>query len=296
MVLGWVFAAIVTLVCLVIALLLGYAIFRKRESAQPGAVGADTGGVRAVLLGTLISTFILFAMALYALVVLNQTAHPSRPARLVVTVTGYDWWWRASYPATQSSAAFVTANEIHIPVGQPVELKLESADVIHAFWVPLLAGKTQMIPGETNQQWLEADRAGSYLGQCTQFCGAGHARMAVMVVADAPADFERWRNAQARPAMAPAAGLATQGLSLFERQCGGCHAVQGSAANGDHAPDLTHLMSRRKIAAGMLDNTPANLLAWIEHAQQIKLGSRMPDFSFTNEQQQQLMAYLEQLQ
>jgi cytochrome c oxidase subunit 2 len=204
MVLGWVFAAIVTLVCLVIALLLGYAIFRKRESAQPGAVGADTGGVRAVLLGTLISTFILFAMALYALVVLNQTAHPSRPARLVVTVTGYDWWWRASYPATQSSAAFVTANEIHIPVGQPVELKLESADVIHAFWVPLLAGKTQMIPGETNQQWLEADRAGSYLGQCTQFCGAGHARMAVMVVADAPADFERWRNAQAKPAMAPA--------------------------------------------------------------------------------------------
>jgi cytochrome c oxidase subunit 2 len=214
-----------------------------------------------------------------------------------VTVTGYDWWWRIEYEHEDPERAVTTANELHIPVGQPVLVKLKSADVIHAFWVPLLAGKTQMIPGLINQQWIQADSPGIYTGQCAQFCGAGHAHMNFEVVAESAEDFEKWRNIQRRAASSPSGGGATidSGQKLFMDRCAGCHAIRGTDASGQHGPDLTHLNSRRRIAAGLLPNTPEDLMNWIVNAQQLKPGSRMPSMALSETEKLALSTYLSTL-
>jgi len=301
--LGWVFAACVSLVCLIVTGLLAYAIWRRRgdpgsEQGGDGRFAGDlvhsgSNGLRAVAVGAAISTLVLFALAAYSLVVLGQVGTPPRPPQLTLTVTGYDWWWRVDYDDGAPGRGFATANEIHIPVGVPVRLRLDSADVIHAFWVPQLAGKTQMIPGVSNEQWLQADAPGIYEGQCTQFCGAQHAHMALEVVAQSPADFARWRVAQGRAAL-PAAGAAA-GQAVFLERCGGCHTVRGTGATGVHGPDLTHLGARRMIGAGLLTNTPAHLLDWIAHVQTYKPGARMPDMALSADEGASLGAFLQTL-
>ena len=185
----------------------------------------------------------------------------------------------------------VTANEIHIPAGQPVLVRLESNDVIHSFWVPALAGKTDTIPGRINLTWLQADRPGTYRGQCTEFCGMQHAHMAFAVVADPPAVFARWRAAQALPAVMPV-GEAAVGQHVFMGHCAGCHAVGGSAAHGRKGPDLTHLMSRTMIAAGLLDNNVNTLSGWISDPQALKPGARMPPTWLSGPQLHAVVAYL----
>lgn len=305
--LGWVLAACVSLVCLIVAGLLAYAIWRRRsaganadtaDAAQPSRrdlVHSSGNGLRAVAIGTGISTLLLFALAAYSLVVLGQVGAPPRTPPLTLTVTGYDWWWRIDYDDGPEGKGFVTANEIHIPVGLPVRLRLASADVIHAFWVPQLAGKTQMIPGVRNEQWLQADAPGIYRGQCTQFCGVQHAHMAMEVVAQSPADYARWRAAQGSEVAAPAAGAALAGRTLFVQRCGGCHAVRGTQALGEHGPDLTHLGARRLIGAGLLSNTPAHLLDWVAHVQKYKPGARMPDMALNAGEAASLGAFLSTL-
>jgi cytochrome c oxidase subunit 2 len=189
----------------------------------------------------------------------------------------------------------VTANEIHIPVGEPVKIVLKSADVIHAFWVPQLAGKTQTIPGQINEQWIQADTPGVYRGQCSQFCGAQHAHMAFEVVAQDRAGFDAWRRAEALPAAPIAADantLASNGRKLFLDRCAGCHTVRGTDAHGAQAPDLTHLDSRRLIAAGVMTNTPEHQLDWIAHAQRIKPDSLMPGIALTADEAAALSTYL----
>jgi cytochrome c oxidase subunit 2 len=303
MYLGWIFATIATVVCLIIALLLAMAIFRRRpllKNAIDGhdkhslydAPGSDDVGMRWILIGTGISICALLGMAVYALVTLNNAANPPSPAALTITVTGYDWWWKIEYDNGDPARRIVTANEIHIPVGLPILLKLNSADVIHAFWVPLLAGKTQLIPGLTNQQWLQADVAGVYRGQCTQYCGVQHAHMAVEVVAQPMADFHAWQSAQRMPAKLSSDPVAVAGQKLFSERCAACHTVRGIEASGAHAPDLTHLLSRRQIAAGLLTNTPEHLLDWVIHAQQLKPGSRMPNITLAPVEAVQLLAFL----
>lgn len=306
--LGWIFAAICILVCVVIAGLLLYAALRARPAVMTDANVAPAGvmgpvarsggnsGLRAVAVGTGISTLILVAMTIYALVVLERTAHPAAPVALTVDVTGFDWWWRVDYGDGDAVQGFVTANEIHIPVGVPVRLRLASADVIHAFWVPLLAGKTQMIPGLVNEQWLQADKPGVYRGQCTQYCGVQHAHMAFEVVAQARPAFDAWLAAQRRPVHAVSqtdigATLPT-GRKLFMERCAGCHTVRGSEAVGPNGPDLTHLNSRRQIAAGLMSNTPAHLIDWITHAQELKPGARMPSMPLSTAESGALSAYL----
>lgn len=209
-------------------------------------------------------------------------------------MTAQDWWWAVRYPDDANGRGFVTANEIHIPVGQPVAIELKSADVIHAFWVPQLAGKTQTIPGQTNRQWLQADRPGIYRGQCSQYCGAQHAHMAFEVVAEPPAAFHAWLAAQRQPAPAPAAGAGAErrGQRVFAARCAGCHAVRGTDAAGDAGPDLTHVGTRRLLAAGTLDNTPDNLRRWIAHAQQVKPQSLMPSIALAPRDADDLAAYL----
>lgn len=290
LVLDWVFAGICLAVCILVAGLLLIAVLRRRAPG-PGLVTGGNG-LRWVAIGTGASTAILLGMTIYALLVLEHVATPPRQPDLAITVTGYDWWWRIMYDDPDPAKRFETANEIHIPVGMPVRVNLESADVIHAFWAPLLAGKMQMIPGLTNRTWIAADRPGVYRGQCTQYCGAQHAHMAFEVVAQSPADFAAWRAAQIKPAVA----ASTRGQAIFLANCAGCHAVRGSGGEGGHAPDLTHLASRRMIAAGLLTNTPAHVMDWIAHVQDLKPGARMPPFVFSADDQAALSTYLQGLQ
>lgn len=295
MVLGWVFAAVAVAVSTIIAVLLVAAIVRRRTRADAAALGPEGGGMRWIYVGTGLSVLALFAMLVYMLVTLQSVAAPPRAAALTVAVTAYDWWWKIDYPPApgeNGAPAFATANEIHIPVGEPVRIELRSADVIHTFWAPQLAGKTQAIPGQTNTQWMQADAPGVYRGQCSQFCGAQHAHMAFEVIAQPRAEFDAWRAAQARDASAPSDVSARAGQRIFRDRCAGCHTVRGGDAAGVQGPDLTHLRSRRLIAAGTLENTASNQLDWIEHAQRIKPDSLMPGIALDAHDAAALSAYL----
>ncbi|AXF25591.1 cytochrome c oxidase subunit II [Burkholderia pyrrocinia] len=289
-VLGWALLALCAFVCIAIAVLLLVALFRRRPPA-----GGQRDGLMFVAVGSAISIVLLFGVLVYMLRVLGAVASPPRPPALTIVVTAYDWWWAARYPDNADSAGgatFVTANELHIPVGEPVAIELKSADVIHAFWVPQLAGKTQTIPGQTNRQWLQADRPGVYRGQCSQYCGAQHAHMAFEVVAEPPDAFRAWLAAQRQPAPAAATGTERRGQRVFAARCAGCHAVRGTDATGDAGPDLTHVGTRRLLAAGTLDNTPDNLRRWIAHAQQIKPQTLMPSIALAPRDADDLAAYL----
>jgi cytochrome c oxidase subunit 2 len=221
----------------------------------------------------------------------NISAPPKAPA-FTIAVTGHQWWWAFRYDNPPGGETFTTANEIHIPVGVPVHLALTTADVIHSFWVPALGGKTDLIPGRTNDMWLEADRPGIYRGQCSEYCGVQHAQMALRVIADTPADFAAWLRDQAADAPTPATDRDRSGLAGFEQRCGACHALRGTAAGGIVGPDLSHLMSRTTLAAGMIANTPANLGGWIADPQHIKPGCKMPNLPLSGAELDAITAYL----
>jgi cytochrome c oxidase subunit 2 len=187
---------------------------------------------------------------------------------------------------------FDTANEIHIPVDVPVRLKLLSEDVIHSFWVPAIGGKTDMIPGQTNVTWIEATRVGTYRGVCAEFCGLQHARMAFVLVAKSAEDFAAWWDAQLLPAPEPTTDLIQEGLNTFTLRCGACHAVRGTRAGGKLGPDLSHLMSRKTLAAGTLPNVIEHLSDWIADPQSIKPGNPMPEVDLSARELNAIVAYL----
>jgi cytochrome c oxidase subunit 2 len=201
------------------------------------------------------------------------------PGALVVAVKAHMWWWEVRYRDPATGADVFGANEIRIPAGRPVYLALSSADVIHSFWVPPLAGKMDMVPGRLQHLLLSADRPGTWRGQCAEFCGEQHARMALHVVALEPAAFDAWLAAQARPAAAPASPRQDLGRQAFlANRCDACHAVRGVGAESRLGPDLTHVGSRLQLAAGTVDNTPEGRAQWIAHVQQLKTGARMPSY------------------
>jgi len=213
------------------------------------------------------------------------------PGALVVAVTGQLWWWDVRYRDPATGAEIRTANEIRIPVGRPVYLALDSADVIHSFWVPQLAGKLDMIPGRLQHLLLSAERPGTYRGQCAEYCGEQHARMALHVVALPPAEFEAWLAAQARPAAAPATARQEAGRQVFlANRCDACHAVRGVGADSRLGPDLTHLGSRLHVAAGTLPNTAEGRREWIAHVQRLKSGARMPSYDRLEGEQLEVLA------
>jgi cytochrome c oxidase subunit 2 len=220
------------------------------------------------------------------------------PAKTIMTlkVTASQWWWAVQYDSAQPAQIFSVANEIHIPVGQPIRVELSSPDVIHSFWIPQLGGKMDVIPGQSNVTWLQADQPGVYRGQCGEFCGAQHAHMAMRVVADAPPIFAAWKAGQLRAAVPPATPAAQAGQQAFRAHCAACHAIRGANAGGILGPDLTHLMSRQTIAAGLLTNTPGNLSAWIADSQSLKPGTRMPGMVLPARELTAIVAYLETLQ
>lgn len=214
---------------------------------------------------------------------------------LHVEVTARQWWWSLHYDDPTPDRAFTTANELHIPVGRPVILSLKSDDVIHSFWVPNLAGKKDLIPGHTATLHLRADRAGTYRGQCAEFCGMQHAFMAFLVVAEPPEKFESWAQAQRAPAAEPV-GVAQRGRELFlSGPCMLCHAIQGTTAGARKGPDLTHVAGRATLAAGTIPNTRSHLAAWILDPQKIKPGVNMPAHPLAAPDLEALLAYLESL-
>lgn len=201
------------------------------------------------------------------------------PGALVVAVTGHLWWWDVRYRDPTTGAEVRTANEIRIPAGRPVVLALDSADVIHSFWVPQLAGKMDMVPGRLQHLLLSAERPGIYRGQCAEFCGEQHARMALHVVAMESAQFDAWLVAQAAPARAPATPRQEAGRQAFlANRCDACHVVRGVTADTRLGPELTHVASRGQIAAGTLANTAEGRRAWIAQVQRVKRGARMPSY------------------
>jgi cytochrome c oxidase subunit 2 len=195
---------------------------------------------------------------------------------LVIEVSARQFWWELRYRQGDTGQAVTTANELHVPVGRTVEIRLHSTDVIHSFWVPALQGKLDAVPGKTNVTWIRAERAGSFPGQCAEYCGMQHALMRLLVVAQPGAEFGRWLQDQARPAP-PADERTRRGADVFLVHCARCHAVRGTPAFfGLGGPDLTHVASRRTLAAGTFPNVQGTLAGWIADPQTLKPGNRMP--------------------
>jgi cytochrome c oxidase subunit 2 len=218
------------------------------------------------------------------------------PDAIQVTVVGHQFWWEYRYP----QYGFVTANELHLPVSDakqptPTFLTLLSADTDHSFWVPRLAGKTDLILNRTNHMWIDPHEAGVYLGQCAQYCGTQHAKILLRVYVEPRADFDRWVQSQRQPVPPtnPEDTSAAEGWRVFATTaCINCHAVAGTEAHGRFGPDLTHLMSRRTLASGAVANTPGNLRLWIQSPEAVKPGSLMPAMNLTGEELDRVTAYL----
>jgi cytochrome c oxidase subunit 2 len=214
-------------------------------------------------------------------------------ADLELRVTGYRWWWEIEYV----EGGFVTANEFHVPVDHPVTAELTSEDVIHSFWVPQMGGKLDMIPGRVNRTYFVPVTVGRYVGECSEFCGHQHGNMRFLLFVDTPEDFADWSDRQAEPAREPAGELAVAGAEYIAASpCAGCHAIRGTALQGQVGPDLTHFGSRESIAALTLLNTPENLRAWLRDPQAVKPENLMPTVPLTEPQLDQLVAYLGGLQ
>jgi cytochrome c oxidase subunit 2 len=239
-----------------------------------------------------VSTVVLIAYVGWTIVTMDGIARPPSAAAFTIDVVAHQWWWEFRYDDPAGGRSFTTANEVHVPVGRPVQFTLRTSDVIHSFWVPALGGKTDIIPGRTNRMWLQADKPGIYQGQCSEYCGLQHAQMALRVIADTPDDFAVWRQNQLTDAASPMSAAARLGLVRFEQRCVKCHSVRGIPAGDATGPDLSHLMSRTTIAAGVLANTPANLSGWIADPQGIKPGAKMPAVPLSGPELTAIQAYL----
>lgn len=231
--------------------------------------------------GVLFPAVVLSALLAYATVRSGPLAGTQRArGDMVVGVTARMWWWEVRYREPASGREMVLANEVRLPVGRAVSFGLSTADVIHSFWVPQLAGKVDMVPGRVHQLRVRVDEAGSFRGQCAEYCGEQHARMALQVVAMPPDEFDRWLLAQSRPAQPPTSDLARRGRQVFEQQrCNACHAVRGLFEAGPgQGPDLTHVGSRLALGAGTLPMRHEHLVRWVGDVQAVKPGARMPSF------------------
>jgi cytochrome c oxidase subunit 2 len=297
--LSWLVLGITGAIFLLVAGLLVYVLLRFRmgaggEGSEPAQVyGSERIELAWTLVPLLIVVVLFLTTARYIFAI--ELATPKASA-LEVTIVGHQWWWEIRYPAL----GIVTANELHLPLSlpagtSPTFLTLQSADVIHSFWVPQLAGKLDLIPNKTNRLWLDPRRPGRYVGQCAQFCGVQHAGMLLRVVVHAKPEFDAWVAAQRSPAVDDPSKR--RGRELFESvACVSCHTVRGTRANGVFGPDLTHLMSRTTIGSGITDNTLEHLRAWVDDPNQLKPGVLMPAMALSREDLDQVVAYLITLQ
>ena len=279
--------------------------FRRREGdGDPEQVH---GHSKLEIAWTIAPTLLLAAIAVPSVLTIFDNANsplPPADGGLLVEVTGHQWWFEFEYPEYE----IATANELHIPVGEPINFALDSVDVIHSFWVPKLAGKVDMIPNNDNTMWFQAREPGEYLGQCAEFCGVSHADMRVKVIAHTRDDFDAWVAAQQAPAVEPTDPLAQAGKEIFfstEAGCRGCHTIDGTNARGQIGPNLTHFASRGEFAGGTLENSQHNLRAWLEDPENMKPANKMgrdavvyndPNRALTEPEISALIAYLRALQ
>jgi cytochrome c oxidase subunit 2 len=300
--LGWwligasvvVIAVVATLVLIIVVRAVG----RNRDADPAGRPVIRSGGALrwVVIGGIIVPAVILVGTLVFSTGTLKAVTTPPSDPAATVRVIGHRWWWEFIYTDPDASKTVVTANELHVPVGRPVRLELSTADVIHSFWVPQLAGKTDLIPGQTNHAWIEADTAGIYRGQCTEYCGMQHANMAVYAIAESPQEFAAWLARQRDSATAPSDPEARSGLAVFQKSaCATCHAIRGTDALGAVGPDLTHLESRLTLGAGVLEHTRGNMMGWITNSQAIKPGNDMPPMPLPPDELHALVAYLETL-
>jgi cytochrome c oxidase subunit II len=287
--------AITAAIFAVVFSLLAYSVakFRKRANDDGREPAQVYGSNQIELAWTVIPILIVLVLFLATARVIRSIQDAPQPAgAIVVTAIGHQFWWEFRYPAL----GLVTANELHVPVSNPANsaptfLTLLSADTDHSFWVPRLAGKTDLIPNHPNRTWVDPEETGLYLGQCAQYCGIEHAKMLLRVYVDSPEQFKQWVEEQKKPAVSNDA--VAEGRRIFETTaCVNCHAISGTIANGRFGPDLTHLMSRDTIASGIASNNRENLRAWIQSPDSIKPGSLMPAMQLTDHDLDALTAYL----
>ena len=298
----WIFMAVCgVMYALVIAFMIA-AILRRGRTSDANVV--ETGRhhqshplMRTTLIGwTALIGVGLAGLAIASFVADRSMAKAATGEKLSVTVTGKQWWWDIVYNSDDASKTLRTANELHLPVGVPTRILLNSSDVIHSFWVPSLGGKQDLIPGRDNDITIVPKKTGIFRGQCAEYCGTQHAHMALVVVVESYPDFLKWWQHQLQPAVAPATPQALAGYNYVTRgPCSACHAIGGTPAGGLVAPDLTHLASRKSLAAGTLPMSKGNLYGWIEDPQSLKPGNKMPTIGLEPDQLHSVVAYLETL-
>jgi cytochrome c oxidase subunit 2 len=283
----WLMFAMAAVVYAVVAALILVAVLRGRRR-DPVTAGFNDNAF--VVIGGLVVPLAILLVIAVATVKTTTETRQADPGELRIDVRAHDWWWEVRYPTT----GIVTANEIHVPVGQPIAVHLTTRDVIHSFWVPQLAGKLDAVPGQRNVLQFMAERAGVYRGECAEFCGIQHANMNFLVVAESPTRFGQWQQTQTRDADLPTDDEVAMGRLVFEREaCAGCHTIRGTSAIGTLGPDLTHVGGRRTIGAATVPNTTANLTSWISDSQSIKPGNKMPPFALSADDLRALVAYLQ---
>lgn len=288
---GGIFAVVAVLICIALYR------FRAREGTPHQDFGSHKKEI-AWIAGPVIIVLWILAVSIKLMLTINALpVHYAQGEQYTdgtvdVVVSGHQWWWEVRYVGTD----IVSANEVHIPTGKKLRVELRSDDVIHCFWVPQLTRKMDCIPGHPNFVWLQANKPGVYLGRCAEYCGTQHAWMNFQVIAHDPDDYEKWKAEESKVPPAPEAGLAVAGKELFmEKTCSRCHAISGTGADKNFAPDLTHLANRSELAAGVITNSPENLRKWLKDPQAIKPGCKMPNFKLSSDQLDKLVAYLETL-
>ena len=297
-----IFMIVCTLIYLLVVLALVVAAGRRRPleeslTVETGRHEETTPLVRTALIGWISLMDVgLIGLTIASFFADRSNASVAANPQLTINVTANQWWWDVKYTTHQASNQFRTPNEIHLPLGEPAEITLESNDVIHSFWVPNLAGKQDLIPGRVTDIQILPRKIGTYRGQCAEFCGVQHAHMALDVTVESKADFERWVHAQQRVAFAPMTPLELAGYRyVTTRQCSACHSIGGTPANGQLAPDLTHFASRRSIAAGTMPMSTGNLYGWVADPQSQKPGSKMPTMGLSPDELHAVVAYLGRL-
>jgi cytochrome c oxidase subunit 2 len=307
--LSWAMTILFLAISLVMWILFIIAFYKRKGTLREHEPIESGGGEIWIAIGGLtIPLIVLTALFIAGLVLLAEypihgTRAPLSPAQMAqsmkpeILVIGHQFWWEIQYLNDDPTKQFTTANELHLPVGRPVNIEVETRDVMHSFWIPALHGKVDLIPGQPNFIRLIASQPGSYEGQCAEYCGSEHSLMRLLAIAQSPAEYEAWLDAQRKPGSDPTTPQAQAGEKTFVNgPCALCHTVRGTTALGVVAPDLTHIGSRKMIASDVYPNNDAYLEAWIVHAQALKTGCEMPDLTqFSGVQLTQLVAYLRQL-
>jgi cytochrome c oxidase subunit II len=290
----WLMLAGAGAVFLLVVVLLFLAFTHKgQRAAMPASSPSEAATKWVVAGGVLLPTVLLVPLLIITLKTLAALV-PGEEGRLAdLTITGRQWWWDVGYAERAGEQPVRTANEIHIPVGRPVRIRLLASDVIHSFWVPELQGKIDMVPGKENTIWIRADTVGVYRGVCAEYCGLQHARMQFRVIVQPAEVYQAWLGEQRRPARSPSDSLTRAGQAVFMRSgCAGCHVIRGTPAQGSIGPDLTHVASRATLGAGTVPNTRGHMAGWVANSQGVKPGNLMPAIRLRPPDLHALLAYL----